>query len=315
MKGRLSAIFRDMLKLIVLTIFILQVQTGWSKDLTSLYLEGRISLSEQDTRALQKYKVIIVPGVLAQSFISDSSNQIKMQFFFKEGFREQISVLQQNNIDYDFLDIETENTPAENAATIINAIERSTQPVLIYSHSKGGLDVLEALRQRPQLLSKIHGWATIQSPFYGAPLASPFSHNIILRTISQHLFEWMGGDRAGLSSLTPEERVPYMNSSDVKSLLKDINRQIKFINYASFKKNSFGLDTPLEFFRDYTEHITGKNDGVVPLNSALLKDHGIDVNYILESEVDHLMTMTKYRLKQVNFNQKTHTMSVLKLLL
>lgn len=51
--------------------------------------------------------------------------------------------------DFEFLKVETENPPAENAKVISEAIYRSDKPVLIYSHSKGGLDTLEAFRKDP----------------------------------------------------------------------------------------------------------------------------------------------------------------------
>lgn len=302
-----------MIKLLCLTLFI--TATAWSKDLSELYLKRKNLTLLSEVRAIQKYKVIIVPGVLAQSFISDSSNQIKLNFLFEDGFKEQIALLTRLKIDYEFLNLETENSPEKNAADIISAIENSEKPVLIYSHSKGGIDTLEAIRQKPSILSKIHGWASIQSPFWGAPVASEFNNNNLLKNAGDSLFRWMGGDAKGMSSLTIEERNTYMERSDIKNLLVLINQKINFLNYASFKTNTLGIDTPLELFRNYTDEKSGVNDGVVPLTSALMKEHGLDVNFIIESEVDHLMTMTRYRLDNVNFNQKAHTIAVLKLLL
>jgi triacylglycerol lipase len=175
--------------------------------------------------------------------------------------------------------------------------------------------MLEAIRQKPAILSRIHGWASIQSPFWGAPVGSEVNNNLILRDSGNNLFEWMGGDASGMSSLTIEERVPYMDSDEIKKILVQTNQKIKFINYASYKTNTFGIDTPLELFRNYTDGVSGQNDGVVPLTSALIKEHGVDVNYIIEAEVDHLMTMSRYRLNNNQYNQKTHTIAVLKLLL
>jgi triacylglycerol lipase len=302
-----------MLKAFIL--FLLLSSTLWSKDLTFTYLKGKDQTLASEVNALQKYKVLIIPGVLAQSFISDSNNQIKLSFLFEDGFKEQINLLETLKIDYEFLNLETENSPEKNAVDIIDIIEKSSKPVLIYSHSKGGLDVLEAIRQKPGILSKIHGWASIQSPFWGAPVASGFNNNLVLRDSSNNLFEWMGGDASGMSSLTIEEREAYMNTVIIKNLLIQVNQKIKFLNFASYKTNTFGIDTPLELFRNFTDEKSGKNDGVVPLKSALMKEHGIDVNYIIEAEVDHLMTMTRYRLDNNHYNQKTHTISVLKMLL
>jgi triacylglycerol lipase len=298
-----------MLKMLI--VFLLSSTNLWSKDLSTAYLNGRDQTLVNEVRALQKFKVLIIPGVLAQSFISDSSNQIKLSFLFEDAFKEQINMLETLKIDYELLKLETENSPAKNAQVVIEAIEKSSLPVLVYSHSKGGLDMLEAIRQKPA----IHGWASIQSPFWGAPVGSEVNNNLILRDSGNNLFEWMGGDASGMSSLTIEERVPYMDSDEIKKILVQTNQKIKFINYASYKTNTFGIDTPLELFRNYTDGVSGQNDGVVPLTSALIKEHGVDVNYIIEAEVDHLMTMSRYRLNNNQYNQKTHTIAVLKLLL
>ena len=302
--------------MIKIILFLLLINTSvWSMDLSVSYFKGKNQTSDSEINSLQKFKVLIVPGVLAQSFISKSDNQIKLSFLFEDGFNEQINLLETLKIDYEFLNIETENSPAENAGAIIKSIEKSNLPVLIYSHSKGGVDVLEAIRQKPEIISRIHGWASIQTPFWGAPVASGFNNNVILRDGSINLFEWMGGDALGMSSLTLEERDAYMNTFEIKNLITKINQKIKFVNFASYKTNTFGIDTPLELFRNYTDQVAGQNDGVVPVTSALIKEHGIKINYIIESEVDHLMTMTRYRLNNNQYDQKMHTLSILKLLL
>ena len=302
-----------MLKL--LSLFLLMNTIAWSKDLSLAYLSGKVQTSGLELAALQKFKVLVIPGVLAQTFLSDSNNQIKLSFLFEDGFKEQIKILEDLKVDYEFLKLETENSPAKNAVVIIDAIEKSTLPILIYSHSKGGVDMLEAIRQKPSILSKIHGWASIQSPFWGAPVASMFNNNKILRETSNDIFEWMGGDAKGLSSLSVEDRNIYMNNAGLLELLKNIKQKIKFINYASYKTNTFGWDTPLELFRNYTDEVAGQNDGVVPISSALMKEHGVDMDFIIEAEVDHLMTMTRFRLNNKYYDQKLHTLSVLKLLL
>ena len=73
--------------------------------------------------------------------------------------------------------------------------------MIIYSHSKGGIDTLEALRERPDLLSHIHGWVTVQSPFWGAPLASTIYNNHALRDVGKNLLEWLGGGIGAMLAL------------------------------------------------------------------------------------------------------------------
>ncbi len=299
----------------LLLCLLLIAHPAWSKDLSSAYLKGKEITLLSQVRAIQQYKVLIIPGVLAQSFLKNSDNQIKLNAVFSDAFSEQIMLMERLKIDYEFLQLETENPPEVNASIIIEAIESSPKEVLIYSHSKGGLDTLEAIRQKPSVLSKIQGWASIQSPFWGAPVASGFNNNEILRDSGDSLFEFMGGSAEGMSSLTVEKRVEYMNRAEINSLIETVKARTHFVNFATYKSNSFGYDTPLEFFRNFTNQKAGNNDGVVPVTSALMKDHGLDVDFILEREVDHLMTMTRYYLLPQTYNIKAHTMSVLKLLL
>ncbi len=49
--------------------------------------------------------------------------------------------------------------------------------VVLVSHSRGGLDVLELLIRRPQLLSHIGGWVSLQAPYLGSPLADYINKN------------------------------------------------------------------------------------------------------------------------------------------
>ena len=55
----------------------------------------------------------------------------------------------------------------------------------------------------------------------------------------------------------------------------------------------------------------------------MMKEHGLNVNYVIEKNVDHLMTMTKYRPDKLDFLQKyrakydqqRNTMTLLKMIL
>lgn len=307
----------------LLGLILLTLNLAWATDLSSLYFSKfkEAEFSPNELKELKKYKVLLVPGVLAESFDSQSGNQIKVGFIFEDAFREQKKLLTDNKIDFTFVSIDTESPPEVNSLVLINEIEKSEKPVLIYSHSKGGLDTLEALRLRPALIAKVHGWVSVQSPFWGSEVASLMYDNQFLRQSGKSLFEWMGGSAKGMESLTITERSLYMNSPEIKETIKKLGS--KFINYASFKPNAFGVDTPLEIFRNITQDIAGNNDGVVSLKSALMKEHGMNVNYVIEKNVDHLMTMTKYRADKLDFIQKyrarydqqKNTMALLKMLL
>ena len=313
------------MKFLWITLLLLSSSLVMANDLSSQYRDKtkETSFSEAELTKLKSLKVLLIPGVLAESFDSKSGNQIKVGFIFEAGFREQKKLLEKNKINYEYLNFDTESPPAVNARAIITAIQNSLVPVVIYSHSKGGLDTLEALRQRPDLLPKIHGWVSVQTPFWGSPVAEFMYDNSLLQNSGKTLFEWMGGEVGGISALTINERQGYMESEEIKNLIGKINQQTRFLNFGTFKSNVFGIDTPLELFRNLSQPRSGNNDGVVPLTSALMHSHGYDVNYIIEEGVDHLMPMTKYRPDKVDFfhssrakyDQQTHTMSLIKMLL
>ncbi len=313
------------MKFLFLVALIFSNSKAQALDLSTVYNSHlkQALFSKSEISQLKKLKILIIPGVLAESFDSSSGNQIKVGFIFEKGFSEHIKLMQKNYISYEYLKFDTESASQVNAEAIITAIENSKLAVVIYSHSKGGLDTLEAFRQRPDLLSKVHGWVSVQSPFWGATVASNFYDNTITKLSGKSLFEWLGGSIDGMSALTIDERSEYMDSTEVRSLIGIINKKIKFLNYASYKPNTIGIDTPLELFRNITQAKTGDNDGVVPLTSALMSLHGLDINYAVEKNIDHLMTMTKYRPDKLDFlhwfrsdyDQQTHAMSLIKMVL
>jgi triacylglycerol lipase len=308
----------------ILSIFLLFICLELkAQDLSSVYLDKvkEAKFSAQEKKKLQKLKVLIVPGVLAESFDSTSSNQLKMKFVFEDGFSEHKRVLTENNISFEYVNLETENSKEINAPSIIAAIESSPRKVLIYAHSKGGLDTLEALRQRPDLINKVEGIVTVQSPFWGTAIASILHDNNFIKRRVTTILEWLGGDLGSLQALTIKECEEYMERKDVKKLLKTLPAQTHFLNYSSYKTDTFGVDTPLEIFRDILDKEAGTNDGVVDLKSSTMAYRGYKVNYVIEKEVDHLMTMSKYRPdktgfgERVKYSQETHLIALLKMIL
>ena len=48
--------------------------------------------------------------------------------------------------------------------------------VVLVAHSKGGLDVMRALADRPDLVSKVTAFVAIQTPFDGVAFAAPLRY-------------------------------------------------------------------------------------------------------------------------------------------
>ncbi len=312
------------MRIFLALIFIFCSAKLWALDLSKYYELSKVrGFTSAEIKKLKNYRILIVPGVLAESISNNSKNKIKDGFIFEDGFKQHKKLMEDYQIDFRFIDLETESSPESNGKLIALEIERSPKPVIIYSHSKGGLDTLEALRLRPDLIGKIKGWVTIQTPFMGSTIASLMYDHKILQEGGEKIFEWLGGEASGMSSLTTDVRSGIMNQNETMALLERISAEITFINYASFKADSFGVDSPLELFRNFMLTKEGANDGVVGLKSALLKEQGYQVDFVIETDVDHLMTMAKYRPDKMDFlnwrrnrfSQRDHMVGILKLLL
>ncbi len=261
-------------------------------DISKEYLLSKTQIQSQSFNKdlllsyLRSQTILLIPGVLSESFRSESGQKIKVDYFLGEIFNDHEDWLIEEGLKYEILDIESESSPEENKDFIIEVIESLPSNVIIFTHSKGGLDTFAALSSRPNLLKKITGVITVQTPFRGSPVADAFAGNFVTKKIGEWLFNFLGGSEDGFLSLTTK------NSKERNSVLKNdyqrIIKEIPVINYGSYKDDTFGWDTPLELFRDYTLAKRGRNDGVVPLQSALLDD----TYQVTESGVDHLNSVT-----------------------
>ena len=277
-----------------------------SKNISKLYQANKAILGKEKTpdfffKSLKPYKIILIPGVLSESFFKEAKQKIKINFITGNIFEDHENFLNKHKMDYQKLVLESENTPLKNSYNIEKAILASKKKVLLFSHSKGGLDTWEAIKRNPSLLSKIQGWATVQAPFRGSAVAEFFDRHKPTQNLSKWLFQFLGGSLEGFQSLSIKTRAPYMNEIENQKLTKIINKKITFINFASVRPNEKGWDSPLEFFRDYAYFKKGKNDGVVHIESALLP--GVD--FIIEQNVDHLLTVVNCnKIKKISFKKK-----------
>ena len=102
------------------------------------------------------------------------------------------------------------------AAVITRLRSQNVKQVVIVTHSKGGLDTLEALTTNESLWkAPVVGWIALQAPFYGSPVAGPAAGS----AMSQNAI--VSGARRALSSaarlaqalndLAPDSRKAYMD--------------------------------------------------------------------------------------------------------
>lgn len=98
-----------------------------------------------------------------------------------------------------------------NAAAILDYLldaRAQRKQVTIVSHSKGGLDTLDALLRaeaRDLLGDTVVGWVALQAPFYGSPVADPAPS-----AINAVLLSALDGNGESLDDLKTEVRETYM---------------------------------------------------------------------------------------------------------
>ncbi|MFA6435201.1 MAG: hypothetical protein WCW52_10945 [Elusimicrobiales bacterium] len=262
------------------------------------YMNGRISAPGASLRA-RSVKSRVAADKLVKSV---------MAFAY---FEEQVNWLRANGLDAGIAHIESESGIARNAALIAVEIERSPKPVIILGHSKGGLDSLEALIGRPDLRGKVRGFISIQSPYYGTPIADYVllgRHS--LAPVSAAILTLMGGSLRSVQDMSVRHRrdYQYKNAAEIAR----ITSAIPTISFGAWKDEEKGVrDTWLKPTRDIMLKWNGgrgiKNDGLVPVDSEMLP--GAD--QIEVEGLDHLapvINVGRPEMNRVNFIKTLLTM-------
>jgi hypothetical protein len=105
---------------------------------------------------------------------------------------------------------DTSESVEHNAAAILEFLRSTDKQIIIVSHSKGGLDTLDALLDAPELWGDtVVGWVALQAPFYGSPVADPAP-----AAINASLLGAVGGNGQSVDDLKTVTRVPYMDANE-----------------------------------------------------------------------------------------------------
>jgi hypothetical protein len=125
---------------------------------------------------------------------------------------------------------DTSESVAHNAAAILEFLRHTDKQVVIVSHSKGGLDTLDALLQAPDLWGDtVAGWVALQAPFYGSPVADPAPS-----AINAVLLSAVGGNGQSLDDLKTTTRATYMDAHEAQ--IAELTATIPIISaYATYE--------------------------------------------------------------------------------
>lgn len=155
-----------------------------------------IPIGDTIANALPRIELPIEPG----GFISFYT---QMSYFDAEGIAYQ-------NLSDASASFDTSDSVEHNAAAILEFLRSTDKQIVIVSHSKGGLDTLDALLDAPELWGDtVVGWVALQAPFYGSPVADPAPS-----AIDALLLSAVGGNGQSVDDLKTVTRALYMDANE-----------------------------------------------------------------------------------------------------
>lgn len=217
---------------------------------------------------LRGYQVLIASGVFSERL---------------DVHRGERDWLTSEGIDHQLIPLVGAEHYIQNAFHIVEAVRASTKPVIVFSHSKGAMDVLEAFLQLPEVMSQVKGWYSLQGAIVGSPVATAAS-NPWASVIAREILAWTQGEPETLDHLAPMARVEYLNSRLPR--IEAVSRQTAVLSIGAYASTG-ELEWPLMALRLWKgKEIFGEspNDGVLNLNAQFLP--GSD--YAVVSGLSHL---------------------------
>ncbi len=264
-------------------------------DLSNQYqaplLQPEPVLSNNELEALRsRYQILFIKGIFGDVLPKSLDN-----YFF-----EQISFPNENEIDNMRLESDTgfgtQKTPKSNVGPIENSIlqfneQSPDKKVIIVTHSKGALDFLEMLISgEPEVQQKVAGWISLNAPFLGTPLANWATSNIFYRFIGNSLLKKLfKGDKETFNILRTDVCQQYLvDHADNIEVLGHSIGILNFVSYITWADRSIFMAQSI-LINTFARQ---NNDGVVPLESGLLKlNHDPNYPFICTEHVDHIATV------------------------
>jgi hypothetical protein len=186
-------------------------------------------------------------------------------------------------------DVNTAAGVATNGPRIRRLLRETDGPICLLTHSKGGLDALEALiGADDSVVRKVRCWVALQAPFYGSPLADT-ADAPVLGTVGAFLLTLASGDGNSLSDLRTDLRARYMQEH-AKAVAATVAR-VRIVCVTSYFDGSdprFPHPPQLQATRYLMERRGQRNDSLVPTDSAILPG----CPYIVLPNIDHTDTIS-----------------------
>lgn len=310
------------MKILIFLSLIFKSSLAFSHDRTprfyQLYQQDEI-LTSADLAELKDTEIILIPGIVAESFIwNDFRSVVDFSLLFRGYFSTQLYHYKKLHLDVTRLKTSSK-TVRETLSEIdkkISLLASKGKKALFITHSMGGLVLLDWLvEQNQRRLDLVKGIIFLQSPFYGSPLASIyFEDPYFAKTILGPIIPFLNVSEETVKYLSLENRKKVMNSIGTKvfSILKKIP-SITAAGYAladttifrsSLNILAYGCVTALKgncVSSVIYEGPYSDSDGLVPVRSTKLK--GVD--YVRLRSVDHGEPVLEMPFQSINQNQMT----------
>lgn len=231
-------------------------------------------------------RILFVPAVL--SGIALKASRLRLV----EYLTHQVRQLKDEGIEAQVADIDTGATVAANGARLAEILARNHCPTWVVTHSKGGLDALEALVAHGGVRRFVDGWVAFQAPFQGSPVADIACTAPKTRRIGAAAFNLLGADPRAICDLTTAERARYLdaNATAIAQLLSDV--PVMCVGTAVGRRLLPSWPTI-----GWMEAQGLRNDGLVPVTSTILPGaHYVLLDGMGHGEVatNHLLSRRKY---------------------
>ncbi|MFM9865454.1 MAG: hypothetical protein ACKVRO_17825 [Micropepsaceae bacterium] len=262
--------------------------------LAPFFSNGRLDTARADVafkqvaHRIRASRILFVPAVL--SGIALKASRLRLI----EYLTHQVRQLKDDGFDAEIADIDTGATVGANGARLAEILDRHHCPTWIVTHSKGGLDVLDALVAYPNVRRFVDGWVAFQAPFQGSPVADVACTAPKARRIGASALKLLGADPQAICDLTTAERARYLdvNATEIAQLLAEV--PVMCVGTAAGK----GLLPSWPTLR-WMEERGLRNDGLVPVTSTILPG----AHYVLLDGLGHGEVATSGLLSRRKFEQ------------
>jgi hypothetical protein len=219
---------------------------------------------ERVAHRIRASHILFVPAVL--SGIALKASRLRLI----EYLTHQVRQLRDKGFEASIAEIDTGAPVACNGARLAEIITESHRPTWIVTHSKGGVDVLQALIAHPEARRFVDGWIAFQAPFQGSPIADIASGTRRARRLSGAALKLLSADLEAIGDLRTDRRARYMDqhASEIANVVQDVPVMcVGTVCGSSAAKGSLIPDWPTG---RWMASQGLRNDGLVPVNSAIL---------------------------------------------